>query len=278
MLDKEIVKRIEEFVSRKPRSINEVAEFLGKNWRTADRYIEQIKEDYGSLNVRVFRKGTRGALKVVYYSGLEGKKSNVFQKELEEDIFNGKTKEDFHGFDIYQFVEDGDVWVKKGKDEIDAGRLGDFISLLRKAKKQVMFFSGNLSFINFKNKKVRVFSVLDDLVKRGVKIKIVCRVDVVGKKNVEKILSLNKKYGNELVEVRHREQPLRVTVVDGKFFNIKEERVPTGRKNELDKKIFIFYNVYEKKWVEWITNVFWKMFNSSISAEKRLEKMRKILF
>ena len=107
-------------------------------------------------------------------------------------------------------------------------------------------------------------------------MKILCRVDIASLKNVEKLLSLNKKYGSELIEIHHAEHPLRITIIDSSMFNVKEIKEPTGRANELDKKIFIFYDIKNKEWVEWLTKIFWKIFSSSISAQQRLEELKKI--
>ncbi|MFH1211195.1 MAG: hypothetical protein V1645_04760, partial [archaeon] len=107
-------------------------------------------------------------------------------------------------------------------------------------------------------------------------VKVISRVDFVGKENIERLLSLNYKHGKELVEVRHREQPLRALVVDNDFFRMKEIKEPTGKVHELNKKVFIFYNVKDKEWSEWMSRIFWKMFSSSISAEKRLEEIKKL--
>jgi hypothetical protein len=278
MLSSEIIKKIEELVYSKPRSIQEISQHIKKNWRTADRYITEISKEFGTVETRTFRGGTRGALKIVYWSAVEKISKSVFQEQLEENIFKGKIKDDFAGFDIFQHVEDNkkDAWVKKGLDEVEAGRLIEFKKLLLKAKKQILFFSGNLSFINFKDDKVNIFETLDELVKKGVQIKIVCRVDFNAIDNIEKILSLNSKYGKELIEIRHREQPLRVSVIDKDIINIKEVKKPTGRKSEIRENFFIFYTIKDKEWIEWITKIFWKMFNSSLSARKRLDELNKI--
>ncbi|MEK6845578.1 MAG: hypothetical protein AABY26_02370, partial [Nanoarchaeota archaeon] len=66
MLDSAITKKIEEVVYAKPRSIQEIAQLLNKNWRTADRYIEEIEKNFGTISTRTFRGGTRGALKIVF--------------------------------------------------------------------------------------------------------------------------------------------------------------------------------------------------------------------
>ena len=87
---------------------------------------------------------------------------------------------------------------------------------------------------------------------------------------------MNFKYGKELIEVRHREHPIRANIIDNKIFRIKEIKEPTGKINELDKKIFIFYTIKDKEWTEWISRIFWKMFSSSVSSKKRLEELARI--
>jgi len=278
MLKSEEIKKIESFVTQKPRSVQEIAEMMKISWRTADRHIEQIETDFGTLQTRVFREGTRGALKIVYLSGIEKISHSVFQEQLEETIMNGKSKEDFAAFDIFQHVDNKkkNAWIKMGENESKVGRLKEFETLLIGAEKQILFFSGNLSFINFDDGKTNIFKVLESLVKKGIKIKVICRVDVAGKENVEKLLSLNFKYGKELIEIRHREQPLRVTVIDNKLCNLKEIKESTGREKELNKKIFIFYTIKDKDWTEWLSRIFWKMFSQSIDANKRIEQINQL--
>ena len=278
MINNEIIKKIEDFVYAKPRSVQEISEHLKISWRTADRYIEEIEKDTGTLTTRVFREGTRGALKIVYWNSIEKLSKNIFQEQMENQIMQARTKFDFSPFDIFQHIEDKDkqIWMKKGENEVKAGRLGEFIDILKKAKKQVLFFSGNLSFINFKDKDYDVFKTLEELVKKGISIKIICRIDFTGKENVEKILSLNFKYGKELIEVHHREQPLRATIIDNSVINLKQVLEPTGREKELNKKVFIFYTIKEKSWIEWISKIFWKMFSQSLDANKRLKEMKNL--
>lgn len=278
MLNSEIIKKIEDFVYLKPRSVQEIAEHINKNWRTADRYILEIEKNFGTLSTRVFREGTRGALKIVYWASMEKASNSVFQEQLEQDIIKGKTKYEFSGFDIFQHVPDNkkNAWIKKGENESKAGRLVEFKEILMQAKKQILFFSGNLSFINFDDGKVNVFSILEELVKKGINIKVICRVDISGIENVKKLLSLNFKYGKELIEIHHREQPLRVTIIDNKIANIKEVKEPAGREKELKNRTFIFYTIKDKEWIEWLSHIFWKMFSSSLDANKRLEEMKKL--
>src|SRR3989344_8889592 len=106
MLTSAIIKKIENLVAQKPRSIQEISNLINKNWRTADRYIEVIKKDFGTLETRVFREGTRGALKIVYWAPIEKVNSSVFQEKLEEDISRSKKKEDFSAFNIFQYISD----------------------------------------------------------------------------------------------------------------------------------------------------------------------------
>ena len=277
MLDSQIVKKIEEFVYAKPRSIQEIAEHVGKNWRTADRYIESIVKDYGTLSIRVFRGGTRGALKIVFWASIEKASHNIFQEQLEKEIFIGKRKEEFTAFDIFQLIEDKNkkVRIKIGETESE-GELDSLKEILESAEKQLLIFSGNLSFINFKNKKIDIFEILKNIIKKGVNVKIISRVDLPGMENIIKMLDLNNIKGKELVEIRHKEQPLRCIIVDNKLFNIKEIKSPTGRSGELNRKIFLFYNIKDKEWTEWITKIFWKIFSSSINANKRIEELNKL--
>lgn len=278
MLDQQIIKKIEDFVYTKPRAIQEIAININKNWRTADRYVTEIEKNFGTITTRVFREGTRGALKIVYFSSVDKISHSVFQEQLEAEIIKGRTKYDFSAFDIFQYVQDKNksAWIKKGIDEVKSGRLKEFEDLLLSAKKQILFFSGNLSFVNYDDGKINIFKTLETLVKKGITIKVICRVDILGKENIEKLLSLNFKYGKDLIEIHHREQPLRATIIDNKLINLKEVKEPTGREKELNKKTYIFYTINDKDWCEWLTKIFWKMFSGSIDANKRLPEMNKI--
>ena len=279
MLNSKIVEKIESFVEIKPRSVQEIAQELNKNWRTVDRYISQIKEEFGTIETRIFREGTRGALKIVYFANSEKISSTIFQERLEKEILLRRTKEEFSAFEIFQYVQDNkkEVFLKKAEDEKGTRDLDKFFKILLNAQKQVLFFSGNLSFLNIKNNNQSFFDIIEKLVEKNIKIKVLCRVDIVGRQNIEKLLSLNFKHQKELIQIRHREHPLRATIIDDKIMDLKEIKEPTGKIKELDKKIFIFYTIIDKKWIEWATKIFWKMFNESISAEKRLLQINRYL-
>jgi len=278
MLDNITIKKIEDFVYAKPRNIQEISQLIKKNWRTADRYIQEIEKEYGTITTRTFREGTRGALKIVYWASIEKINNSIFQEKIAEEIEIFKKKEDLSAFDIFQHIpsKNKEVWIKQGKNEVILGRLKEFEDLLLTAKKQILFFSGNLSFINFKDKKTDIFQVLEELVKKGISMKVVCRVDIAGKENIKKLLSLNFKYGKELIQIRHNEQPLRATIIDNKIINLKEVKEPLCRDHELNKKTFIFYTIKDKEWTEWLSRIFWKLFSSSIDSNKRMQEIEKI--
>ncbi len=277
MLDNQEIKKIEDFVYAKPRAIQEIAQHIEKNWRTADRYVSEIEKNFGTITTRVFREGTRGALKIVYWASVDKISHSIFQEKLEIEILRAKRKEDFSAFDIFQHIADKDkeATIEKAASE-ETTSIEKLAELMSKTEKQLLIFSGNLSFTNIKSKKTDMMQVLDKLIKKGVTIKILCRVDLVGKENIEKILSLNFKNGKQLIEVRHSEQPIRAFIIDGKMFRMKEIKEPTGRLNELDKKIFIFYTIKDKDWSAWLSRIFWKIFSQSIEAEKRLNELKKI--
>ena len=188
-----------------------------------------------------------------------------------------KHKEDFSAFDIFQHISPKHKKVALETTQSEGVRaFGAIDSILRAAKKQLLIFSGNLSFINFHKKGTTILDTLAELIKQGIYIKILCRVDLSGIKNVESMLALNFKHAKEMVEIRHREQPLRATIVDNSFFDMKEIKEPTGKIRELDKELFIFYTVNDKDWVEWLTRIFYRMFSESIDANKRLEELKRI--
>lgn len=274
MLNSQITNKIEEFVYTKPRTIQEIAHHIQKNWRTADRYVDEIEKNFGTISVRVFRGGTKGALKIVYWSSVEKVSHSIFQEKLGQDIMISKNKDDFSAFDIFQYVSDSNKTLFI--ENIEEKTIDNFSKLLLTAKKQVLFFSGNLSFINLKNKKNDTFKILETLLKNNVSIKILCRVDFAGQENIEKVLSLNLKYGKDFIEIRHDSHPIRGVIIDGKIMRLKEIKEPTGKTHELNRKLFIYYTINDKNWAEWLSKIFWKKFSNSMDANKRLEQLKKI--
>lgn len=277
MLNFTLTRKIEEFVLKEPRSIQEIAEFLGKNWRTADRYISQIIEEKGTITTKTYRKGTRGALKIVYASTLDKISDTSFQEKLEQEIMRARNKDDFSAFDIFQYVKDKNKRAILEKEiSEDTTNLKELVDILRNTQKELISLSGNLSYINLKKGEIDIFSEIENLIKKGVKMKVICHVDIVAKENIEKLLSLNHKYATEAIEIRHHEMPVRAFIFDRQILRIKEIKEPTGKINELDKKLYIFYTIKDKVWAEWMYKIFNKIFNNSIGAKKRLEEIDKI--
>jgi len=278
MLDDTLLKKINDFVYAKPRTVLEVAQMMDKNWRTADRYVEKIAKEQGTISIRTFRGGTRGALKIVFWNNVEKIHSTEFQERIFKKIESGREKEDFSPMDIYQYI---DCNKKKAFLEVQADENAkieqDIVSLIRGAKEQIFIFSGNLSWANAVQGKVKVLDVLEEAAKRKVAIKILTRVDIASMSNIEKVLPINEKLGREAIEVRHCEQPLRCIMIDNKVARLKEIKDPVNyKKGELAKKMFIFYEIYDSEWLEWLQKVFWNFFRPAMPASKRIEEINSI--
>ncbi len=281
-LSPQLSKKICEFVRQRPRSVQEISQHIGKNWRTAERYIERIADETGSISTHVFREGTRGALKVVFWNALENIHSESFQSELLEKIMEGQRKIDFSPFDIYQHVgsKHKEVFtqdVSRINPEIEITSREDLAGFLRSATKQVLVFSGNLSWINAHQGKLQMINVVRELARRNVTFKVVARVSIIGSDNAKKLLAINKDLGKDMIEIKHRHQPLRAMIIDNKVIKFREVRVPEYYDpGELTKRLEIFYEIYDKEWVEWLQKVFWKMFSTGLDAQKRIKEIESI--
>ena len=278
MLDTKTTRQIEDFVKNKPRTVQEIAFHIKKNWRTADRYVEKISEDTGALATRTFREGTRGALKIAYWQAVESIHHSDLQRSLFSAIQHGKTKYDFSPLEIYQYVDPKKrrAFMEEQHDEqiaIDH----ELVSHLQSAQKQILFFSGNLSFVNVVQKGVKVIKVLEELARNNVSIKILGRLDITALKNVDKLFALNDKIGKEMIEIRHSIQPLRTFIVDNRFTRLKETKLPRHYSpGELAKRTCIFYEIYEQSWIEWMQKVFWNLFREGVPAKKRVDCVEEI--
>lgn len=278
MLDEKLLKKINDFVYTKPRTVLEVAQTIGKNWRTADRYIEKIAKEHGTISIRTFRGGTRGALKIVFWNNVEKIHSTEFQERIFKKVESGRKKEDFSPMDIYQYIDNN---KKKAFLEVQADENAkieqDIVSLIRSAKEQIFIFSGNLSWANAVQGKVKVLDVLEEAAKRKVAIKVLTRVDIASMSNIEKVLPINEKLGRDAIEVRHCEQPLRCIMIDSKIARFKEIKDPVNyKKGELAKRMFIFYEIYDIEWLDWLQKVFWNFFRPAMPASKRIEEINSI--
>lgn len=288
MLDSKLIKKICDFIYLKPRSIQEIAVHIQKNWRTADSYVEKISKEQGNLAVRTFREGSRGALKIVYWNNVEKIHSNDFQDRLFKKIEIAKDKKDFSPFDIYQYVDPSKrrAFLEQ-QSEYTITTKQDLISAMRKTEKQLLIFSGNLSWVNAVQDKKKIIDVFEELAYRNVSIKVLCQVNLESIKNIQKLLELNDKLHKNTVEIRHCEQPFRAFAVDNIFVRFKESRIIESRNIENAKQrdsqkqmqhvqTYIFYEISDEEWIEWIQKVFWNLFRTSISAENRIRDIESI--
>jgi hypothetical protein len=173
MIDRSTIQKIEDFVSANPRSMQEIATHMNKNWRTIDRYIDYIKKEIGTIETKTFREGTRGALKIVYLANVEKISSTAIQKQLEASIYSTKTKENFSAFDIFQNIDSKNkkITIEKetSEDKLNNKELNEII---KNTQKELLIFSGNLSWINLRNKEFDFIKSIEELVKKGIRIKI----------------------------------------------------------------------------------------------------------
>jgi hypothetical protein len=266
MFDKKTETRIIDAVRAQPRTVQEIAVLLGKNWRTAERYVEKIATESGLIATRTFREGTRGALKIVYWNALDRAKGSAHQERLLGRILHATRKEDFSPFDIYQFVPEADREAFVEKTEFPRHPRANFDTLIGGAKEQVLSFSGNLSWTEFGPERMRT---LEALARRKVKVKILTRIDITSMESARKALAINQRVGWDAVEIRHCEQPLRAVIVDDALVSIKESFSPL-KVREVREKTFLFYIIKDVEWVGWLQKVFWHLWEQSIDAEMRL--------
>ena len=271
-MDQQLVRQITEFVFARPRTVQEIAHLIQKNWRTADRYVAHIASETGTIATRTFRGGTRGALKVVYANALPSKGS-AYQERLLQEIVQGRRKENFSPFDIYQFVSPEKRNSFLETNEQSKKCVNDFNSMLQNAKRQILFFSGNMSWME--GAKMR--KQLEKLARDKISMKVLTRIDITSKKKVEQMLAFNQHAGWDAVEIRHCEQPLRAVLIDDSLVSIKEVLSPEHYKpGELKHKTFIFYKVKDQEWISWMQKVFWHLFRQSVDAKMRLTTMTSI--
>jgi hypothetical protein len=276
--DKNIQKKILDFVYLKPRTIQEISVLIGKNWRTADSYVERISKETGFIDERTFRGGTRGALKIVYWNNVEKISSNQFQERLAKQIDAARQKEDFSPLDIYQYVpsEKKKAFSEIVEDE-NVSKTQDIIGLFARAEKQILYFSGNMSFLEMKEKKKSILDIIEEAARRGVSIKVVARIDIASLANFKKMMEINDKIGKEVIEIRHAAQPLRGFIIDDREIRLKEEKNPLKyKKGELCQKTRLFYEIYDEEWVSWLQKVFWNLFRTSIDAKIRIKDIETI--
>ncbi len=269
MLEKTLSKQILDFVRIKPRTIQEIAFLIKKNWRTADRYVEILSTETGFISTRTFREGSRGALKLVYWNSLESNKGTAYQERLLQKILNGKHKEDFSAFDIYQFVPANKREAYIEDTEFSSHPKINYNTLLQSAQQQILLFSGNLSWLD---QGAEMLKTIQKIAANKIHVKILTRVDITSKEKIKKVLSINEQAGWDSLQIRHCQQPLRALIIDDKFFTIKEIFTPIRHK-ELSKNVFLFYRIEDPEWINWTQKIFWHLWEQSIDAQTRLDAL-----
>jgi len=274
MLDQNTIKKINDFVYQKPRTIQEVSLLINKNWRTANSYVDKIAEQYGTLSIKIFREGTRGALKIVFWNNIENIHSSELQEKLFRKIESARRKTDFSPSEIYQFIDKNKKALKimNEKEYTSKKNFEDFKNLLKSANSHLLFFSGNLTFSNIGHHDIKIREVIEDLGKHNISSKILTSVEMPGIQNIKNILAINERLGKKIIEVRHARQPLRATIIDNKVIVFKETFNPKDyQEDELKEKTFLLYYVYDPEWIEWLQKVFFNIYRTSVNAETRIQ-------
>ncbi|MFH1589757.1 MAG: hypothetical protein ABIB43_04290 [archaeon] len=276
MLTQKDIDKIIKFVKQEPCTVQDVSKLIKRSWVTTDSYLKKIQDNTGLISIKTFRKGSQGALKIVYYNQTDMGVGDDLKDELLGRIKVAKRKTDFEFFDIFQLVSDDkkEVFFEEYESESDPYKQ-DLVSFLRRAQHTLYIFSGNLSFINLVEDKTKMIDVFHELVKRKVVIKILCRVNISSMNNFAKLSTLINKYP-EFIEIKHSFQPLRGFVVDDSFARFKsEELLKDYRLGELNKNTRIFYEVYDKDWISWFQKVFWSIYRFSTEYSVRMKQLKK---
>lgn len=278
MLTPDNIKLINEQVYKEPRTVKEISVLLKVSWITANKYILYLIEKYGILRLKVFKGGTRGALKIVYWNNTEGVKSGTAQQILFDKIKLGKSKKDFSPFDIYHLIDEEKrkaiLEIRKSEEEV---KNQDIVNTFRAARRQVFIFSGNLSFVNLIDRNNKIIDLLTELARRKINIKIICKVDLASINNIDKVLAINKALGYDAIDIKHCEQPLRGFIVDDKIFSLREEKNKSEYKEgEMAYDIGLIYEIYDKDWIEWMERVFWNIYNNGLPIEQRMKDLQSL--
>ncbi len=275
-LNEDNTKLIIDLVKKEPRTIQDISKVIKKSWLTADSYVKQVKERTGLIDIKTFRAGTQGALKLVYYNHKDALLTNDLKEELYHKIKNGRYKPDFDFMELFQFIPENKKKCYSEAYVEDVPYSKDIIDLHQGVQKQLYCFSGNLSFLNIKKNNISLFEVWEELLKRKVRINILCRINLASLSNFDKIIPLFMKYP-ELIEIHHCYQPLRGFVVDDKLSLFRYgERVESYRKGELAQNIRIIYEIYDQEWITWLQKVFWNLFRYSIDYQSRIKEIKSI--
>lgn len=277
MLDRETEQKILKAVSKEPRTVLEVSKIIGKSWRTTSTYIETLKKETGLIGIKLIKQGNRNAVKIVYPVSQELFQEDAVQKRLEDAIIHSYKKTDFSPFDIYQYVDSNkrNSFIERQKENI-FNINKNLAGQLLEAKEEILVFSGDFSWINLFLGEKSFAEIFAELARKNIQIKVLANVDVGTIENIERTVQLNSMIGKRRIEVRHSQQALRGFIVDRKLARFREIKNIRDLDRASKSKSYIFYEIFDKNWVEWLTKLFYKLFSTSIGAETRISNLRSI--
>ena len=117
---------------------------------------------------------------------------------------------------------------------------------------------------------------IEELAENNISIKILSRLTIDSINSAKKLYAINEAVGKNVIEVRHREHPLRGFVIDDNLARFREVRDPMDPKEGISDKILLFYEIYDKEWIEWFQKVFWYFFRIAVPAKKRMKDLETI--
>lgn len=267
-----------DLIHTRPQAVNEIATAIGKNWRTADRYLQQLAHE-DLIDIHVFRKGGRGALKVAYWPSDIARTPSAAKRFLFERISTSAKKDDFSCLDIIQHVPKQHRTIESmTQQQLDSEKnKQSFMRLLKSAKSTILLFSGNLSFLTINDDFAGFLKLIDSRLAEGIDIRILTRIDLTNDEMVQQLLKMNTRGHPGTIEIRAALQPLRVTVIDESVATLKED-FELYRKADKYKSLPIhIYTISEPTWSRWLASVFWHIWHGSVDAQRRLEIINEIV-
>lgn len=266
-----------DLVHARPRSIAEIAEGIEKNWRTADKYVAELVEE-DMLGIHIFRKGGRGAIKVVYWPTSLQDTPSAVKNYLFDRIKSTSRKWDFSPLDIVQHVDKKKrelLYLSEGFYQSGENLTG-YLNELNKAKETILLFSGNLSFIDLTQKQSQFYEALVALLEKGVNINILTRADASNKQRIRDLLALNEQGKKGRLTIRYAHQPLRCTIIDDKSIHLRESFAIYEDLTKKSQGEYI-YRITDESWTKWLTDVFWHLWRGSLEAEERIKILEEVI-
>lgn len=142
----------------------------------------------------------------------------------------------------------------------------DFHQKIQSAKEQLLFFSGNLTFLELRSRE-KTISYIDRKLFEGINIFIITRIGQDNARQIRELLNLNNRGHRGTIGIRYAQQPLRCSVIDAKECHFKEYH----------EKNILIHTITDEEWIRWVSNVFWQLWHGSIDAEKRMLAINQIV-